>query len=132
MPRNVKILLIEDEEIAQIVARKILEDFGCMVDVATTGAEALRLFEQNSYDLILMDLYIFDMDGFNIAKSFRRMKKRFKKTPIVALTAHTADGIRNRAKKLGFKDFINKPLTKESCETALNYVVFEEISSVPS
>lgn len=113
MPRNVKVLLVEDEEIAQISARKILEDFGCLVDVAMTGAEALRLFEQNLYDLILMDLYIFDMDGFNIAKSFRRMRKRVKKTPIIALTVHTSDSIKNRAKKLGFKEFINKPLTKK-------------------
>lgn len=127
MPKNVKVLLVEDEEIAQISTKKILEDFGCNVDIAMTGAEALRLFEQNIYDLIFMDLFIFDMDGFNIAKSFRRMKKRFKKPPIVALTALTADSIKSRAKKLGFKEFISKPLTKERCESILASIIVEEV-----
>jgi two-component system, OmpR family, aerobic respiration control sensor histidine kinase ArcB len=119
MFKETKILLVEDEELAQLVAKKQLEEFGCEVDVAATGAEAIRLFEKSPYDMVFMDLGIFDMDGFKVAKKFLSMRHKIAGIPLVALTVHTSSSVKKRAFRLGFKEYINKPLTYDACKRAL-------------
>jgi two-component system, OmpR family, aerobic respiration control sensor histidine kinase ArcB len=116
MVRNFKILVIEDDEMSQIVAKEVLEKLGCRVDIASTGSEGVRFFENNDYDLLFVDLGIFDMDGFSVAKKIKASsKKKTKKVPLIALTEHQAESIRKRAKKLGFCDYLIKPLSEEAC-----------------
>lgn len=116
MLRNYKILVVEDDEMSQIVAKEVLEKLGCHVDIASTGTEGVRFFEENDYDLLFVDLGIFDMDGFNVAKKIKSStKKKTKKVPLIALTEHEADSIKKRAKKFGFKDYLIKPLSEEAC-----------------
>lgn len=116
-----KILLVEDEEMAQFAAEGMLKKLGCEVDVAATGHEALERLKKGFYDLILMDLGIFDMDGFNITKKIRSMGDNLlKQIPIVILTAYDHASIKKRASTLGLDDFLTKPLTLESCKAVLN------------
>lgn len=115
----VKVLVVEDEEISQITAKYLLGELGCVVDVIDTGYGALEKLSSNDYDIVFMDLGIFDMDGLNIAKKIRDMPGNIKDVPIVAITMYEHDSMRKRAFALGFNDFLIKPLTEESCRGLL-------------
>ncbi|MFA6409175.1 MAG: response regulator [Gammaproteobacteria bacterium] len=116
-----KILLVEDEEMAQFAAKDMLNQLGCDVDVAATGHEALEQLKRGFYDLVLMDLGIFDMDGFNITKKIRSMgDKLLKQIPIVIVTAYDHASIKKRASTLGLDDVLTKPLTLDGCKAVLN------------
>jgi CheY-like chemotaxis protein len=116
-----RILVVEDEELAQAIAKYYLENLGCIVDFAATGEESLRLVTKNHYDLILMDIGIFDMDGLNIAKKIRGLNHQIKDVPIVALTVHIYESLKKRAQELNFKDYLAKPLTLEDCKKILSF-----------
>lgn len=115
-----KILVVDDEEIAGLVTKENFAKLGCSTDIATTGAEALRLVRQNFYDLIILDINIFDMDGFNVAKNIKAMEGKFKDIPLVAVTIHALNSLKRRAKELGFKDYIVKPLGFDMCKKLLD------------
>ena len=120
---SLKVLLVEDIEVNVVVARAMLEKFGCDVDVAMSGAEAFSWFERQSYDLILLDIQLPDMTGFEIAQ---KLRERYEKEEIdylpllVALTANimqTKDDYRRQ----GMDDILRKPLSLESLAECLNY-----------
>jgi CheY-like chemotaxis protein len=115
-----KILVVDDEEIAGLITKENFSKLGCSIDVATTGAEALRLAQQNLYDLIILDINIFDMDGFNVAKNIKNMEGKIKNVPLVAVTIHALNSLKRRAKELGFKEYIVKPLSFEMCKKLLD------------
>ena len=133
MAYKAKILLIEDEELSQITTRALLESLGCNVDAGSTGAEGVRLFEksiaeQNSYDLIFIDLKIFDMDGFKVARKIIELQKNDKKIPMIVLTGHTEESMKRKAKKLGFKAYIMKPLSEDDCRKVLQDFIHKELA----
>jgi CheY-like chemotaxis protein len=89
--------------------------------VAATGHEALEHLKRGFYDLVLMDLGIFDMDGFNITKKIRSMSdKLLKQIPLVIVTAYDHASIKRRASTLGLDDVLTKPLTLDGCKAVLN------------
>jgi len=112
-----KILVVEDGEIDQTVAKHFLTELGCLADIATSGHDALKIIENSTYDLIFMDLQLADIDGFNVAKRIHGMGQQ---VPIVILTAFGKPSIKKRALALGLEDFISKPLTLESCQRVLS------------
>lgn len=115
-----KILVVDDEEIAGLITKENFSKLGCTIDIATTGAEALRLAQKGIYDLIILDINIFDMDGFNIAKNIKGMEGKIKDVPLVAVTIHALNSLKRRAKELGFKEYIVKPLSFETCKRLLD------------
>gem|GEM_PF-6179411 len=124
---NKRILVVDDEEISRVTIKDNFESLGCMVNIATTGEEAIRLAQQNPYDLILLDLNMFDMGGLNVAKRLREMTEKIdnvaiKDIPLVAVTIYNHSSVRNRAKKLGFKDYVVKPMDLEKCKKILNLI----------
>lgn len=116
---QVKVLVVEDHDIAQKVEVRILKGIGCSVDAASNGNAALELLNQNSYDLVFMDIGLPDMDGLALAEMIRHSENQNKAVPIIALTAHADEGYKNRATWVGMNDFIVKPLTPENCEKAI-------------
>lgn len=116
---NHRVLVVEDEAIAQDIAKDILDELGCQMDLAETGEDALRLIRKNFYNLVLMDIGIFDMDGINVAKKIRQLESNMKNVPIAAVTAHTFGSLKRRAEELGFIDYLDKPLTFEHCRRIL-------------
>ena len=92
-PREGRILLVEDSAANQMVVEALLDHLGYTVDVANNGLEAVASVQTNHYDLILMDLAMPEMDGFEATQVIRGMDSRSAETPIVALTADafTAD-----------------------------------------
>ncbi|OGT07821.1 MAG: hypothetical protein A2X78_02105 [Gammaproteobacteria bacterium GWE2_37_16] len=116
-------LVVEDEEIAQTAAQHLLSELGCQVAIANTGYEALALLEHNHYDIIIMDLGIFDIDGLNITKKIRNMDGNIKNIPIIAVTMYKQSSLKKRAFDLGVNDFLVKPLTLSNCQSLLEKYV---------
>ncbi|MDR1046040.1 MAG: response regulator [Candidatus Adiutrix sp.] len=104
-----RILLVEDNEVNQLVARRILRNAGLTVAVAGNGQEALDFLEKENFDLVLMDIQMPVMDGLTAAAEIRKNPK-FKDLPMVAMTAHAMAQDREKSLKAGMNDHIVKPL----------------------
>ncbi|MDG4948948.1 ATP-binding protein [Actinobacillus equuli subsp. haemolyticus] len=118
-----KVLLVEDIEVNVVVARAMLEKFGCDVDVAMTGDEAFELFEQNSYDLILLDIQLPDMTGFDIARQLRERYENEEVDYLPLLVALTANIMQTKEEyqQQGMDDVLRKPLSLEALSECLNH-----------
>lgn len=118
-----KVLLVEDIEMNVVVARAMLAKIGCDVDVAMNGEEAFLLFDRNSYDLILLDIQLPDISGFEIAQTLRRRYENEEIDYLPLLIALTANVIQTKAdyQAQGMDDVLRKPLSLEELATCLNY-----------
>ena len=104
-----KILVVDDNEANRFLAKETLEDEGHTVVLATGGLEALRLFEQERPDCVLLDVRMPDLDGFQVCEKLRAMPEG-KDTPIIFLTALRDVDTFDRALRVGGDDFLNKPI----------------------
>ncbi len=120
-----RVLVVEDDPTSRVVALSLLAKLGIAdVDHAGNGAEALAALDEQSYDLVLMDVQMPVMDGYEAARRIRASeidaKKREQSTasaaqlPIVAMTAHAMQGDRARCLEAGMNDYIAKPITHEN------------------
>jgi len=108
--RPIHVLLAEDNEINQIVAGNFLKKWGIPFTLATNGAEAADLVKANRYDVVLMDLQMPEMDGYEATKLIRTFEgSYFQNLPIVALSASAMNEEREMALSGGFTDFVTKP-----------------------
>lgn len=117
---SVSILLVEDNPINVLVAQKFLERWGAHTDVAQNGLEALEKLDITKHQLILMDLHMPVMDGYEAA---RKMRENGVTLPIVALTATLLNEIEEQVKEAGIDDMVSKPfLPDELFRKVLLYV----------
>ncbi|MCO6690845.1 MULTISPECIES: hybrid sensor histidine kinase/response regulator [Pseudomonas] len=107
-----RILLVEDNPVNQLVAKGMLAKLGCQVHLATQGAEALELLEQDEFDLVLMDCNMPVMDGYEASRRIRQ-SGRWPDLPIVALTANAMPEERERCRAAGMNDYLAKPFRRE-------------------
>ncbi len=116
-----RILLAEDNKINQHVALKMLEKLGFQADTASNGLEALACLESGSYDLVLMDMEMPELDGLEAIGRIRSLASNVRNhgVPIVALTAHAMQGDRELCLAAGANDYISKPLSLQSLSSVL-------------
>ncbi|MEN5037811.1 response regulator [Pseudomonas sp. TWI929] len=107
-----RILLVEDNPVNQLVAKGMLAKLGCQVQLATQGAEALEMLEQDEFDLVLMDCNMPVMDGYEASRRIRQ-SGRWPELPIVALTANAMPEERERCRAAGMNDYLAKPFRRE-------------------
>ncbi|MFH2067581.1 MAG: response regulator [Pseudomonadota bacterium] len=111
-----KILLVEDNKINQKVAKIMLKKLGHTVEIADNGKEAVEIFMNQSFDLILMDIQMPVMNGIEATVKIREQEARKNRTgartPIIALTANALKGDRKRFLAAGMDDYISKPIKK--------------------
>ncbi|MCF8041563.1 MAG: PAS domain S-box protein [Desulfarculaceae bacterium] len=104
-----KILLVEDNEMNQQVAREILHGVGLEVHIACDGSEAVNMVETADYDAVLMDIQMPVMDGYQATRKIRE-QPRFKDLPIIAMTAHAMTGDREKSLAAGMNAHLPKPI----------------------
>ena len=107
--RGVSILLTEDNKINQLVATELLKSQGFLVDVAENGKMAVQMVHEKDYDLVLMDIQMPEMDGWQATRLIRQ-EKRFADLPILAMTANAMAGDRELCLEAGMNDHIAKPI----------------------
>ncbi len=111
-PQKTKVLLVEDNHIAQKVARLNFEECACDVDLAETGKQALSSVQKNHYELILMDVGLADTNGYEVTKKVRELEKTSnRRSTIIGLSAHIDDEHKKRCIKAGMDAVYVKPLT---------------------
>jgi PAS domain S-box-containing protein len=116
------VLLVEDNLVNQKVARRFLERMGCQVEVAENGLEAVRAYERGTYRLILMDVQMPQMDGYEATERIRSLESvsgRDRRTPIVALTANAMSGQLDKCLQVGMDALLTKPINVEQLEEML-------------
>jgi PAS domain S-box-containing protein len=114
-PRISRLLLVDDSLENRALMRLLLARQPLTIDEANNGREALELFEQNEYSLVLMDIQMPIMDGYTATRMMRRIEERSgrRPTPVVALTAHAYEADIRRCKEAGCDDHIAKPFKKK-------------------
>jgi signal transduction histidine kinase/ActR/RegA family two-component response regulator/HPt (histidine-containing phosphotransfer) domain-containing protein len=103
------ILVAEDNEINQRVIRQQLDLLGYAADVATTGREALKRCQSGNYALLLTDLHMPEMDGYDLTLQIRKAERGHARMPIIALTANALRGESARCLAVGMDDYLSKP-----------------------
>jgi CheY-like chemotaxis protein len=104
---DTKILLVEDNLLNQKLALRVLQKRGFLADLAENGAEAVEILKTKTYDLILMDLQMPEMDGYQATTYIRNEMKL--QTPIIAMTAHSIVGEKAKCLDIGMNDYLPKP-----------------------
>jgi two-component system, sensor histidine kinase and response regulator len=123
--RSLRILLAEDNFVNRAVAAAILEKNGHSLAHAGNGTEAVEAAEREAFDLIIMDVQMPEIDGFEATRRIRAAEQGTDRhTPIVALTAHAMAGDRERCLASGMDDYLSKPLQKDAL-----YLLLERISN---
>ena len=117
-----RVLLADDHAINRHVALRMLGQFGCQVVAVTSGREALDGLRAPTYDVVLMDLQMPDLDGLEATAEIRHREAgqgQGQRTPILALTAHAMDGDRQRCLAAGMDGSITKPMKRIDLYEAL-------------
>ncbi|MBM3301486.1 MAG: response regulator, partial [Deltaproteobacteria bacterium] len=112
--RRLRILLVEDNEVNRLMTRRILEKMGHAVSTVENGKEALEMLEKESFDLVLMDIQMPEMDGVEATIAIREREKiRGEHVPVVAMTACAMESDRERCLESGMDDYLSKPVKSE-------------------
>ena len=107
-----RVLLVEDNLISQQLGRMLLAQRGIEVTVAADGAAALKALREASFDLVLMDIQMPGMTGYEVTETLRR-NLRLNTLPVIAMTAHATEDVRQACLAAGMNDFVTKPIEPE-------------------
>lgn len=128
--KGIKILIVEDNEINQLLARTILQEWGCHVEIANNGEESINTLQRNSYDIILMDMQMPIMGGVQATKIIREEMKL--ELPIIALTANASKEDERNCMDAGMNDYISKPFREEELYQKISrWLSFDQPKATP-
>ena len=114
-----RLLVAEDNHINQVVAVAMLKKLGYTAAVAENGREAVEMCRRDSFDAILMDCQMPELDGYGATREIRRHENGGRRVPIIALTAHSMTTDRERCLAAGMDDYISKPMRPAEVESVL-------------
>lgn len=117
--QGLRILLVEDHPVNQKLAMILLQKAGYSVDMVEDGLQALERIKKEKYGLVLMDVQMPEMDGYDATRSIRQWEGNDRHTPIIAMTASAMKGDRERCLEAGMDDYISKPLKPEELLAAI-------------
>ena len=117
---RLRILVVEDHAVNQLMARRMLEGMGHAIVIADNGRKGLEELAAQKFDLVLMDLQMPEMDGFEALRAIRDLEQQgAARTTIIALTAHALKGDRERCLEAGFDGYLPKPIRMEELRRAI-------------
>ncbi|GGE99831.1 PAS domain S-box protein [Hymenobacter cavernae] len=121
-----RVLLAEDNRINQVLVETILRNWGLHVDTAGTGAEAVTLFQQHRYDVVLMDIQMPGLDGVATTQLLRQHPNAERAaTPVIALTAHAMSGENDRYRAAGLDGYLSKPFREDELFRVISAALHE-------
>ena len=118
-PDAALVLVVEDSPVNRLVAVHVLERCGYRTHVVNDGREALQALSTQTYDAVLMDCQMPDIDGYEATKELRRRESTGRHTPVIAMTAHAMTGDRERCLAAGMDDYITKPVRSQTLADVL-------------
>ncbi|MGB0984844.1 MAG: response regulator, partial [Saprospiraceae bacterium] len=122
-----KVLLVDDNAINIVIAKRFLNKWKLEVDVATNGQEAVDMVTQTDYGLVLMDISMPVMDGYEATKIIRNMEEdKYQLLPIVALTASVFDALKYQAIEVGMNDYLSKPFKPQALYDMIEKYIITE------
>ncbi|WP_319778586.1 response regulator [Maridesulfovibrio sp.] len=121
--QDLRIMLAEDDISSQVFMRRKLESWGHMVRTASTGVEVINYMKEHEYDLVLMDLQMPEMNGFDAIASIRECESPRNRIPIIVMSAYGRESDFERMSDLGVDDYIVKPVSTDDLEKALERLV---------
>jgi len=107
-----RILVVDDDEMVLMALNELLKPEGYDVQTVSNGVEALKLLDENGYDLLMFDLIMPVMDGYELCRRVRQ-KEKYKETPIVFLTAKSREEDRAKGLEVGANLFLSKPISPD-------------------
>ncbi len=122
IPDRARLLVVEDDEVNRMVIQGMLNPLGIQPVLAGNGREALEITEKRTFDLILMDCQMPEMDGYSACRALREREQRrggVRSTPVVALTANAMKGDREKCMRAGMNDYLTKPVRGRDLRSAL-------------
>lgn len=119
---GLNVLLAEDDISSQVFMRRILEQWGCNVRTAANGTEVLRFLEEQSCDLVLMDIHMPEMSGYEAIARIRETEPAGKAMPIIVMSAYGADSDYKKMRELGVSEFIAKPVRSHVLKAAMDRI----------
>lgn len=122
---QIKILVVEDMELNQLLMKTLLDDFGFFCDIAANGKLAIEKLQASEYDIILMDLQMPEMNGFEATEYIRKVMQS--DIPIVALTADVTTIDVKKCKEVGMNDYISKPIDERLLYSKIMYLIKKPI-----
>jgi CheY-like chemotaxis protein len=129
---HVRILLAEDNPVNQKLALKLLEKFGYRADAVTNGKEVIKTFEKTNYDIILMDVQMPEMDGFETTSVIRDPDSKVldHRVPIIAMTAHAMKGDEKKCLEAGMDDYLAKPINPQKLSEKIKLWTAKKLDNV--
>jgi signal transduction histidine kinase/ActR/RegA family two-component response regulator len=109
-----RILVVEDNPVNQLLALIQLRRLGYAADAVDSGLEALEILGNDAFDLVLMDCQMPDLDGFQTTRRIRLQETEGRRIPIIAITAHISEAVRERCLESGMDDYLTKPYTLDN------------------
>jgi len=128
-----RILLVEDNAVNQRLAVRLIEKRGHRVSVASNGRRAIEVLEKESFDLVLMDVQMPEMDGFEATAAIRKREEATgTHTPVIALTAHAMKGDRERCLDAGMDGYLAKPIRSHELDQVLDKQIARRRETAPA
>lgn len=116
--RSLRVLLAEDNPIDQICIRRLLEKQGMEVVLAGDGRQAVEIFESGAFDLVLLDILMPEMDGFEVALHIRASEQVSNgHVPVIALTAYSLQAVYDKCRSVGMSGYLSKPVASADFRT---------------
>ena len=109
--RPPRVLLAEDNLIDQVNIRRLLEGQGFTVTCVSNGREAVDRFDADGFEMVLLDILMPEMDGFEAASRIREKELRYGRTPIIALTAYSLRAVFDKCRSVGMNGYLSKPVS---------------------
>jgi CheY-like chemotaxis protein len=121
LPPDLKVMLVEDDPVNQVVMEAVLRDLGVQVVTAGSGEQALDLLEQRAVDLVLMDCHLPNMDGLTTTRDWRGREAQLQRqrVPVIGLTGDVYRGAREACLAAGMDDYLAKPASRDEIGSAL-------------